>query len=99
MRCTKLSKIGKTFRGIKGRYKIVKLLDKQGAMGLVFLAETTSKPKTEVVIKFARVDVQMSEKRLHREARLLRELFKKQNRKMLFLMLMNLTKVKKNFSL
>ena len=71
MRCTKLSKIGKTFRGIKGRYKVVKLLDKQGAMGLVFLAETTSKPKTKVVIKFARVDVQMSEKRLAREIRLL----------------------------
>ena len=66
-----MSKIGKTFRGIKGRYKVVKLLLKQGAMGLVFLAETTSKPKTEVVIKFARVDVQMSEKRLAREIRLL----------------------------
>ena len=66
-----MSKIGKTFRGIKGRYNVVKRLDKQGAMGLVFLAETTSKPKTEVVIKFARVDVQMSEERLTREIRLL----------------------------
>ena len=74
MRCTKLSKIGKTFRGIKGRYKVVKLLLKQGAMGLVFLAETTSKPKTEVVIKFARVDDPDYEKRLAREVRLLRML-------------------------
>ena len=70
------SKIGKTFRGIEGRYKVVKPLDKQGAMGLVFVAETTSKSKTKVVIKFARVDVQMSEKRLTREVDLLRELKK-----------------------
>ena len=71
MRCAKLSKIGETVRGNKGRYKIVKALDKQGAMGLVFVAETTSKPKTEVIIKFARVDVKISEKRLVREIKLL----------------------------
>ena len=50
-------------------------------MGLVFLAETTSKPKTEVVIKFARVDVQMSEKRLAREVRLLRAFSKNKTEK------------------
>ena len=67
-----MSKIGKTFRGIKGRYKVVKLLDKQGAMGLVFLAETTSKPKTKVVIKFTRVDDNDLKKRLGLEISLLR---------------------------
>ena len=73
MRCTKLSKIGKTVRGIKGRYKIVKALDKQGAMGKVFAAQTTSKPKTEVVIKFAKGDDPINEKRLVREIGILRD--------------------------
>ena len=76
-----MSKIGKTFRGIKGRYKVVKLLDKQGAMGLVFLAETTSKPKTEVVIKFALEDLKGSEDRLRREIGILRAFQKSKPKK------------------
>ena len=46
-------KIGKKVRGKKGRYKIIESLTKIGGMGVLFVAETTDKPKTKVIIKFA----------------------------------------------
>ena len=80
MRCVKLAdKIGKTVRGKMGRYKIVRSLSKKGGMGIVFVAETTSKPKTEVVIKFAQQDPDKKE-RLVREAEFLLD-FQKTNPK------------------
>ena len=46
-------RIGKKVRGKKGRYKIIESLTKIGGMGVLFVAETTDKSKTKVVIKFA----------------------------------------------
>ena len=49
-------KIGKKVRGKKGRYKIIESLTKIGGMGVLFVAETTDKSKTKVIIKFAQGD-------------------------------------------
>ena len=71
MRCAKLrDKIGKKVRGKKGRYKIIESLTKKGGMGVLFVAETTDKPKTKVVIKFAQGD-QINLVKLHLEAEFL----------------------------
>ena len=76
-------KIGDKVRGkSKERYKIIDRLraetgDIKGGMGVVFVAETTSKPETEVIIKFAKQSEDDQPLiRLHREAELLRD-FKK----------------------
>ena len=71
MRCAKLrDKIGNKVRGKKGRYKIIESLTKKGGMGVLFVAETTDKPKTKVVIKFAQGD-QINLEKLHLEAEFL----------------------------
>ena len=71
MRCAKLrDKIGKKVRGKKGRYKIIESLTKIGGMGVLFVAETTDKSKTKVVIKFAQGD-QIHLKKLIEEAQFL----------------------------
>ena len=63
-------KIGNKVRGKKGRYKIIESLTKKGGMGVLFVAETTDKPKTKVVIKFAQEHKHKLEK-LHLEAEFL----------------------------
>ena len=74
MRCAKLrDKIGKKVGGKKGRYSIVRPLTPKGGMGDVFVAETTDKPKTEVVIKFAQIDDTLKLEKIHFEADCLRD--------------------------
>ena len=80
MRCIELDdKKGKIVRGKKGRYRIVGTPDEvKGAMGVVFFAETVSKPNTEVVIKFVNLKEHADENydRLTREAGFLQDMQK-----------------------
>ena len=64
-------KIGNKVRGKKGRYKIIESLTKIGGMGVLFVAETTDKPKTKVVIKFAQEHKLVNLEKLHLEAEFL----------------------------
>ena len=72
-------KKGKIVHGKKGRYRIVGTPDVvKGGMGVVFFAETVSKPNTEVVIKFVNLKEHADENydRLTREAGFLQDMQK-----------------------